>query len=303
MPPIENYPIDVQSIESRLYLLKKRQHRVTLFSMVAMLIFIIGLIASFTQTDLVYSFFDLGQQVHQLHIPVAVNNELLSFSQPDYFLSLLSWLGWMILKVFAGFFGAFIFVRILKKFKFFQWRFKSFILRFVAWLIGFILIWSGLTYLQYDSRSDDNQAYTELIAYDQNIQQSQIARDLKNSDVPDAVKDYLLAQTALLHRPIDKDAALPYVAGLIRAERIDPHFIEYGFKPEQLWIMQQQMYGKSITPLAQSVQLQANQAQQLSEIIKKLCLGLSFVALFIAILSYGLAMNLKKRTLRIEQTS
>lgn len=301
MPSIENDLIDVQSIESRLYLLKKRQHRVSLFSMVAVMICIISLIVSFTQTTLVYSFFGLGQQINQLHIPVAINDGLLSHSQPDYFLSLLSWLGWLILKIFTAFFGAFIFVRILKKFKFFQWRFKSFILRFVAWLIGFILIWSGLTYLQYDSKSDDNQAYAELIAYDQNIQQSQIARDLRNSDVPDAVKDYLLAQTALLHRPIDKDAALPYVSGLIRAERIDPNFIEYGFKPEQLWIIQQQMYGKSITPLAQSVQLQANQAQKLSEMIKIFCFGLSFAALLIAILSYGLAMNLKNRTLRIEQ--
>lgn len=301
MPSIENDLIDVQSIESRLYLLKKRQHRVSLFSMLVVMICIISLIVSFTQTNLVYSFFGLGQQINQLHIPVAINDGLLSHSQPDYFLSLLSWLGWLILKIFTAFFGAFIFVRILKKFKFFQWRFKSFILRFVAWLIGFILIWSGLTYLQYDSKSDDNQAYAELIAYDQNIQQSQIARDLRNSDVPDAVKDYLLAQTALLHRPIDKDAALPYVSGLIRAERIDPNFIEYGFKPEQLWIIQQQMYGKSITPLAQSVQLQANQAQKLSEMIKIFCFGLSFAALLIAILSYGLAMNLKNRTLRIEQ--
>ena len=301
MPSIENDLIDVQSIESRLYLLKKRQHRVSLFSMVAVMICIISLIVSFTQTNLVYSFFGLGQQINQLHIPVAINDGLLSHSQPDYFLSLLSWLGWLILKIFTAFFGAFIFVRILKKFKFFQWRFKSFILRFVAWLIGFILIWSGLTYLQYDSKSDDNQVYAELIAYDQNIQQSQIARDLRNSDVPDAVKDYLLAQTALLHRPIDKDAALPYVSGLIRAERVDPNFIEYGFKPEQLWIIQQQMYGKSITPLAQSVQLQANQAQKLSEMIKIFCFGLSFAALLIAILSYGLAMNLKNRTLRIEQ--
>lgn len=301
MPSIENDLIDVQSIESRLYLLKKRQHRVSLFSTVAVMICIISLIVSFTQTNLVYSFFGLGQQINQLHIPVAINDGLLSHSQPDYFLSLLSWLGWLILKIFTAFFGAFIFVRILKKFKFFQWRFKSFILRFVAWLIGFILIWSGLTYLQYDSKSEDNQVYAELIAYDQNIQQSQIARDLRNSDVPDAVKDYLLAQTALLHRPIDKDAALPYVSGLIRAERVDPNFIEYGFKPEQLWIIQQQMYGKSITPLAQSVQLQANQAQKLSEMIKIFCFGLSFAALLIAILSYGLAMNLKNRTLRIEQ--
>jgi hypothetical protein len=41
---------------------------------------------------------------------------------------------------------------------------------------------------------------------------------------------------------------------LIREERQDPHFMEYGFKPEQLWIMQQQLYGKAVTPLAQSVQ-------------------------------------------------
>ncbi|MBJ9986845.1 hypothetical protein IAE19_15550 [Acinetobacter sp. S40] len=301
MSPVENYPANVQSIDSRLSQLKTRQHRVILLSLTATVIFMIALAASFTQQTLVYSFFDLSQQIEQLHIPVAIGNELLIHQQPDYFTSLLSWFGWLILKLFVAFFAAFIFVRILKKFKFFQVRFRSLILRFVAWLIGFILIWSGLTYLQYDAKSDESKAYEDLVAYDKTIQQSQIADDLKDSDAPNPVKDYLLAQTALLHRPVDKDAALPYISNLIRSERVDPHFMEYGFKPEQLWIMQQQIYGKAVTPIAQSVQKQANQAQQLSEIVQLLCWGLSLVAALLAIITYVLAMNLKNRASRIEQ--
>ena len=303
MPLIENAPMNIQSIQSRLTQLKKRQHRVMLLSLTVTGIFIIALVASFTQQALVYSFFDLSQQVEQLHIPVAMADQLLLDQQSDYFSNLLSWFGWLFLKIFTAFFGAFIFVRILKKFKFFQLRFRSLILRFVAWLIGFILIWSGLTYVQYDRTSDQAKAYAELVAYDQSIQQSQIAHELKNVDTPDAVKDYLLAQTALLHRPVDKETALPYVSHLIREERQDPHFIEYGFKPEQLWIMQQQLYGKVVTPLAQSVQKQADQAQQLSEMVKFLCWGISLLAAFIAMMTYAIALNLKNRTDRIEQKS
>ncbi|WP_151981071.1 hypothetical protein [Acinetobacter guerrae] len=301
MPPIENYPMNVQSIESRLSQLKKRQHRVMLLSLSATVIFIVALVASFTQQTLVFSFFDLSQHVEQLHIPVAMGDHLLIHQQPDYFTSLLSWFGWLILKLFVSFFGAFIFVRILKKFKFFQVRFRSLILRFVAWLIGFILIWAGLTYLQYDTKSDETKAVAKLVDYDKTIQQSQIALELKDADTPDVVKDYLLAQTALLHRPVDKDTALPYLTYLVAAERQDPHFMEYGFKPEQLWTMQHQVYGKAVTPLAQSVQKQADQAQKLSEMVKLLCWGLSLLAASIALMFYALALNLKNRAFRIEQ--
>ncbi|WP_130803011.1 hypothetical protein [Acinetobacter ihumii] len=301
MPPIENAPMNVQSIQFRLTQLKKRQHRVMLLTLTATGIFIVALLASFTQQTLVFSFFDLSQQVEQLHIPVAIGDQLLTHQQPDYFSSLLSWFGWLILKLFAAFFGAFVFVRILKKFRFFQLRLGSLILRFVAWLIGFILIWSGLTYLQYDRSSDEAKAYTELVAYDHNIQNSPIFHELKNINPPDAVKNYLLAQTALLHRPVDKDTALPYLTHVIRAERQDPHFMEYGFKPEQLWSMQQQIYGKAVTPLAQNVQKQADQAHQLSEIVKLLCWGVSLLALLIALMSYVLAQNIKHRAMRIGQ--
>ncbi|MCU4414520.1 hypothetical protein KTH71_10805 [Acinetobacter sp. WU_MDCI_Axc73] len=303
MLPVENAPMNIQSIKSRLTQLKKRQHQVMLLSLSVAGIFIIALVASFTQQNLVYSFFDLSQQVEQLHIPVAMADQLLLDQQSDYFTNLLSWFGWLFLKIFTAFFGAFIFVRILKKFKFFQLRFRSLILRFVAWLIGFILIWSGLTYLQYDRISDDTKAYAELVAYDTNIQQSQMMHELKNADVPDAVKDYLLAQTALLHRPVDKETALPYVSHLIREERQDPHFMEYGLKPEQLWAIQQQIYGKAVTPLAQSVQKQADQAQHLSEMVKLLCWGISLLAALMAMITYALALNLKNRADRIERKS
>lgn len=115
----------------------------------------------------------------------------------------------------------------------------------MAWLIGWILIWSGLTFLQYHQQSDEAQAYAELVQYDQRIQTSPIFQYLQQAHSPQPVKDYLLAQTALLHRPIDKDAAVSYTSSLIRAERTDPHF-EYGLKREQLWTIQHQVYGKAL---------------------------------------------------------
>src|SRR5690606_40951951 len=73
----------------------------------------------------------------------------------------------------------------------------------------------------------------------------------------------ILAQTALLHKPQDLSAAKPYVFNLVEAEKQDAKFEQYGFKPEQLWTMQQQIYGQAMTPVAKSVNTQVQQANQL----------------------------------------
>ena len=51
--------------------------------------------------------FGLSTQLQQLHLPVSVDANLASIGgSPDYFFVLLSWFGWLILKIFS-FIGAF----------------------------------------------------------------------------------------------------------------------------------------------------------------------------------------------------
>ena len=212
---------------------------------------------------------------------------------PDYFFALLSWFGWLILKIFASFIGAFFLVGLLKKFGFFYVRFQSFILKFVGWLISFIVIWSGLTYWQYDLRNDREDVYQQVVYYDSNINDSEVARYLVDSDIASPVKSYLLAQTALLHKPVDLSAARPYVAQVVEAERQDNKFEQYGFKPEQIWTMQQQVYGKSLTPLAQSVDRQAQQAEQVSKITNVIIIGIAILFTLLSLIIFVLANSIR----------
>ncbi len=91
----------------------------------------------------------------------------------------------------------------LKEFQFFRIRFQSFVLKFVGWLLSFILLWSGLTYVQYDLKDNDQAAYQKWVQYDKNIQDSRLAQELKEAEVATTVQAYLYAQAALLHKPVD----------------------------------------------------------------------------------------------------
>jgi hypothetical protein len=235
-------------------------------------------------------------------MPISIDSHLAALGQhSDYFTSLLSWFGWLILKLFVSFVGAFFVIHFLKKIRFFYIRFQSFILKFVGWLIALIVLWSGLTYLQYDLKHDENDAYAEAIQYDKNIQQSELAQYLQQADLDAPLKAYLLAQTALLHKPVDKDAAIPQVLALVKAEKSDPHFIEYGFKPEQLWTMQHQLYGKTLTPMAESVSRQVEQAAQMSAFVKILIIAIVIISAVLSLILFLLAQHLKGRALRVEQ--
>ena len=182
---------------------------------------------------------------------------------------------------------------------FFYIRFQSFILKFVGWLIAFIIIWSGLTYVQYDLNNEEKEAAHELVHYERNIQDSAIAHYLAEENVEKPVQAYILAQTALLHQPADKNTAIPYIVELVKAEKTDPDFIEYGFKPEQLWIMQHQVYGKALTPLAQSVEPQVRQAQQLSYWANIIIIAISLLSAVLSLIFYLLSRRLQLRTERI----
>ncbi|BCT88653.1 MULTISPECIES: hypothetical protein [Acinetobacter] len=302
MPPLHEYAVNPQEIKQGVVALKKRQRNLMLLGLTTSTVCIASVIGLFFQQELVYGFFGLSTQLQQLHLPVSVDANLASIGDsPDYFFALLSWFGWLILKIFASFIGAFFLVGLLKKFHFFYVRFQSFILKFVGWLISFIVIWSGLTYWQYDLRNDREDVYQQVVYYDSNINDSEVARYLVDSDIASPVKSYLLAQTALLHKPVDLSAARPYVAQVVEAERQDNKFEQYGFKPEQIWTMQQQVYGKSLTPVAQSVDRQAQQAEQVSKITNVIIIGIVILFALLSLIIFVLANSIKGRSLRIEQ--
>ena len=303
MPPLDEYAVNPQDIKQGMVVLKKRQRNLMLLGLTTSTVFIASIISLFFQQELVYGFFGLSTQLQQLHLPVSVDANLASIGDsPDYFLTLLSWFGWLILKIFVSFIGAFFLIGLLKKLCFFYVRFQSFILKFVGWMIAFILIWSGLTYWQYDLRNDREDAYQQVVYYDSNINDSEIARYLADSDnIAVPVKSYLLAQTALLHKPVDLSAARPYVARVVEAEKQDAKFEQYGFKPEQIWTMQQQVYGKSLTPVAQSVERQAQQADQVSKIVNIVIIGIAILFALLSLILFVLANSIKGRSLRIEQ--
>lgn len=302
MPPLHEYAVNPQEIKQGVVALKKRQRNLMLLGLTTSTVCIASMIGLFFQQELVYGFFGLSTQLQQLHLPVSVDANLASIGDsPDYFFALLSWFGWLILKIFASFIGAFFLVGLLKKFRFFYVRFQSFILKFVGWLISFIVIWSGLTYWQYDLRNDREDVYQQVVYYDSNINDSEVARYLVDSDIASPVKSYLLAQTALLHKPVDLSAARPYIAQVVEAELQDNKFEQYGFKPEQIWTMQQQVYGKSLTPVAQSVDRQAQQAEQVSKITNVIIIGIVILFALLSLIIFVLANSIKGRSLRIEQ--
>lgn len=302
MTAAKEHPVQAEDISKGLAVLKRRQTKLSLMSIGSMLMFAVSGIAVFAQQDFVFSFFGLTQAVEQLHLPYTVDAVVTQYqNQPDYFFNLLSWFGWLILKVVLSLVGAFMVIAILKKIRFFYVRFQSFVLKFVAWLIAVIVIWSGLTYVQYDLRDDDHEEQYHLVHYEQHIGQSQIAQLLDETEANSTVKAYVLAQAALLHEPIDKDAATSYVAQLIQAERTQKNFIEYGFKPEQLWVMQQQLYGQAMTPIAKSVVPKVQQAEQVSNIVRIVLLVIALLSMIISILLYLLSSRIRGRTQRIEQ--
>ncbi|MEG2358230.1 hypothetical protein [Acinetobacter sp.] len=302
MPPLDEYAVNPQQLETGLHALKKRQRNLMLLGVASSAVLTASGIGLFALQDFIYSFFGLTLQVEQLHMPASADAALASLGQqPDYLVSLLSWFGWLFLKLFASFFGAFFAVYLLRKFKFFYVRFQSFMLKFVGWLMAFIVIWSGLSYAQHDLKSAQYEEYRQIVQYDKNIQDSEIARYVADAQLAAPLKSYLLAQTALLHDPADRAAAIPQVRALIKAEKNDPHFLDYGFKPEQLWTMQNQLFNQTLTPMAQSVSKQAAQAELLNRAAYWVLLAIIAIAAVVSLTLFALSARIKSRAVRIEQ--
>ncbi|ENU96976.1 hypothetical protein F970_00249 [Acinetobacter sp. CIP 102082] len=300
MSPIDD--LSVQPIDQRLDILKKRQRHLMIWFFLTSTFGVVIIASLFLQKEFIYRFFDLSVHVQALDLPYHVQ-ELVPFKQPvDYFFNLLSWFGWLFLKIFVSFIGAFLLVSWAKKLRFFQRRFQVWTQRILAWVIAFILLWSGLSYLQYDWKDETKQAYQQWMSYENNIVESQIAQDLQQANISSTEKAYVLAQVALLHQPADRKTADVYVNQLIDAEKNNPmQFKEYDFKPEQLWVMQQQLYGKSITALTQPLDLRAQQAERVSQIVNVVLWGMILLVAALSAILYILAKQLKNRRVRINQ--
>ncbi len=300
MSPINDF--SVQPIDQRLDALKKRQRHLMIWFVLACTLVVITVASLFLQKEFIYRFFDLSTHVQALDLPYHVQ-ELVPFKQPvDYFFNLLSWFGWLFLKILVSFIGAFLLLSWMKKFKFFQQRFQAWTQRILAWIIAFILLWSGLSYIQYDWKDETKQAYQQWMSYQNNIVESQIAQDLQQANISSTEKAYVLAQVALLHQPIDRKTANVYVNQLIVAEKNNPiQFKQYDFKPEQLWVMQQQLYGKSITSITQPLDLRAQQVERISQIVNVILWGLIVLVVALSTILYVLAKQLKNRHMRINQ--
>lgn len=300
LSPIDDF--SVQPIDQRLDVLKKRQRHLMIWFILTCTLVVVTVASLVWQKEFIYRFFDLSTHVQALDLPYHVQ-ELVPFKQPvDYFFNLLSWFGWLFLKIFVSLIGAFVLVGWVKKFKFFQQRFQAWSQRILAWVIAFILLWSGLSYLQYNWKDETEQAYQQWMSYQNNIVESQIAQDLQQANISANEKAYVLAQVALLHQPVDRNTANIYVNQLISSEKSNPvQFKQYDFKPEQLWVMQQQLYGKSITSITQPLDIRAQQAERISQIVKLISWGLIVLAVALSTVLYVLAKNFKNRRVRIIQ--
>ncbi len=92
-----------------------------------------------------------------------------------------------------------------------------------------------------------------------------------------------------------------YAEKLLNDEKIDPRFQEYGFKSEQIWAIQHQVYGHSVSNIAKTVDPQINKAVFWSNIAQNILWVITALSLFISLLIYFLAHRIKQRLIRIDQ--
>lgn len=298
----DEYAVNTANIQQGVQILKRRKTHLMGWCIFTTSLALVALISYFLQQEMLYSWFGISPEVKQLHIPVSADAELTQFGQaPNYFFNLLSWFGWLFLKMTSAFIGAFFVIHFLKKIRFFTIRFQSFILKFVGWIVAFICIWSTLTYVQYDWNDEAADPYATAIEYKNSLHESELAQYLDHTQLAPPVKAYVLAQIALLHSPADENAAIPYVLTLVDAEKSDPDFIQYGFSASQLWSMQQQLYGKAITPLAKSISPKIEQAQKWENILQVIIISSFIVSSILSLMLYLLSRYFSARTRRIEQ--
>jgi ABC-type multidrug transport system fused ATPase/permease subunit len=300
---MDNFTPVAQIDQLQLGQLRKRRNRMRMYMVFSVVIAIMSLIALIFNPQLIYRLFEISPTLQQLHIPAAAEMIRQKVGeQTDYFGHLLGWLFWLAFKPLAAFIGAFVVVIYAKRWRFFQIRMLGFGKKVLAWLISFILIWSGLAWLQAEIRdSDDIQEQSaKIIQYKQDISQSRMYFYVQRSQLAEPMNDYLLAQTALLQKPADTTTAKYYVDKLIEYENNHPTFqVQYDIDKHQLWAMQQQIYGKAVTPLAQSVQDAIPMIDKVMAYSRWLFMIATIIFGFFTVIFYGLTRQFSKRLERI----
>ena len=293
------FKIEEQHLQQGISVLKRRQ-KYLMFSMKCILTVAVLLGISYPlQQNYLYGLWGLSHEIYYIHIvPELV---LADVHSNDYFFNLISWFLWSGFKVIISFVGAFFLVHYLKKISVLKLKNRSIILKFIRWILAFVFIWMGLTYIQYGGKDKQSADLVRIVKYESNINESEIAQYLKKNDMAKPIKDYTLAQTALLHEPADYELANIFTQALMDAEKSDKNFSNYGFKPEQIWTLQNQIYGESKTDLAKQFDLKAVKVEIYTRYLQLLTIILIVISILSSLIIFFIFNNLKKRILRIEQ--
>lgn len=289
------------AVHEGLTVLKQRSRSFYVRFALSLFLTVIFILTWFLADEFVFSYYQIHQQLQYVHIPFSAN-QLAYNNESNYFSNLIIWILWFFAKFITAIIGSVLLIRLAKKLSFFKKRIQGWGKHTLAFVLSSMLIWSGLSVVQYISDDVRDQRHRQqFFQYQNHIEESTVYYALRNSDTPKTVQYYILAQTALLHDPSDLGIAKGYVEQLRIAEKNDPQFAQYGFSANQLWIMQQQVYGQSLTPFAQSVQSKAEQAEKNQHLLMNVTGILAMVSL-ILLAFYGLLFwRFKLRIERIQQ--
>lgn len=285
--------------------LRARRNDMRVYMVLSLLIAISSLLALIFNQQLIYRLFEISPTLQYLDIPATADVIRQQVGeQQDYFGHLLGWLFWLLLKPLVAFIGAFVVLHYAKRIRFIQRRMLSFGKKILAWLIAFLLLFSGLVWLQAEFRDSEDvrEKYAAAVQYKQDISQSRMYFYLQRHQVAEPVADYLLAQTALLREPSDVNTAKLYMARLIQAEKQNTDLaLQYDLDNKQLWAMQQQLYGKSVTASAKSVEGNIPYVTQITAYSRWLFIILLVIFVVFSVVFYGLYRQFNQRLRRIHQ--
>lgn len=292
--------IQQQEFQQGLQLLNSKRRRMQAYLVLAAMLLLLCAIALYFNQQLIYAFFDIAPKVQQLHVPYSaqVIQQQMGGSATDYFFRLMYAVFWLVLKLMSSLIGASLLLYCMRKLPLIRNKIKGFIKQVLAWLIFAMCIWIGLGSLQTDSAHDKQQE--RWVSYNTSIYDSKLYQALQSSQLDQAIQDYLMLQTALLHRPADKEAAVFFAERLKKTELSHgQNFAQYGFSAGQLWTMQYQLYGQAVTPLAHSVQANVNRANFLVHLSRMCLLVMGVAATIVCLVCYLLKEQLSRRVERI----
>ncbi|KAA8735344.1 hypothetical protein F4V57_00645 [Acinetobacter qingfengensis] len=284
--------------------LRLRERKIAIWMMLALAMLCISGVLLWFNQSLIYALFEITPQVQHLHLPESAQALQQKLGEnPDYFMQLLLWIFWLGLKLTGAILGASLTLYLLKKFRFITDRIRGFFKNVMLWCVLALMSWLGIAYLQHEVIQQDQvqQHYQQAMLYQHDIRQSEIYQDLQQLHIDATVQAYVLAQTALLHQPADREQAKVYLQQIISEEQQQSaNFQRYGFQPAQLWAMQQQVYGQAVTASAKSIQQKVTSANQMTQYSRWLWQILLLIAALAVVIFYGLHRHITQRIIRIE---